>query len=172
MDYVVASSVIRKQISLDIRWLTADFFGKWCPHTEPVSWQSSCHYWLTHWYYLCRLVDWCLSRETDPMWEYRFLRNRYYISIARIILLYLQPPFYPPFCLKCDETVTHARACTSMSCCRVRVWLFINKDCWCLEGINNDFNHEIYLHARHTYKKNAMPLSRSGFKFALHRFVR
>jgi len=33
VDHVVASCIIRKQISLDIRWLTADFFGKWCPHT-------------------------------------------------------------------------------------------------------------------------------------------
>jgi hypothetical protein len=33
----VASCIIRKQISLDIRWLTADFFGKWCPHTAIIA---------------------------------------------------------------------------------------------------------------------------------------
>ena len=36
---------------------------------------SSCHYWLTHWYYLCRLVNWCLSRETVECGGTTFQRN-------------------------------------------------------------------------------------------------
>ena len=44
VDHVVASYIIRKQISLDIRWLTADFFGNWCPHTDsnrgPIDYKS------------------------------------------------------------------------------------------------------------------------------------
>ena len=54
----------------------------------------------------------CIKKGLDlkSVWGHQFTRNRYYISIACVIVVYLYPPFYPPFCFNSEINLLRAHA--------------------------------------------------------------
>ena len=51
----------------------------------------------------------------------------YYISIACVIVVYLYPPFYPPFCFNSEINLLSAHAPARQ--CHVVGWLSIHENC-------------------------------------------
>ena len=48
--------------------------------------------------------------DLKSVWGHHFSRNRYYISMICIIVVYLYPPCYPPFCFNSEINLLRARA--------------------------------------------------------------
>ncbi|MDC1499518.1 hypothetical protein N8390_10270, partial [Amylibacter sp.] len=99
-------------------------------------------------------------------------RNRYYISMSCIIVVNLYPPFYPPFCFKGEMNLLRVHAPAHR--CHVVGWqygyLFIRIVDFKKVSTTTSIMKDIFKRDRLT-NENAVPLSLSDSKSALHRFM-